>query len=85
MTPGVNAQRHGQQNRSGLPSSNVKMRSANSFAGSGPSCCANARIGRHEGGIERALGKDRPEMIGKTQRDEEGIGPQARRRGSLPA
>ena len=35
---------------------------------------ADARIGRHEGGVEGAFGEDRAEMIGQPQRDEEGIG-----------
>ena len=30
-------------------------------------------IGRNEAGIERALGKDVAEMIGQSQRDEEGV------------
>ena len=38
---------------------------------------ADARIGRHEGGVEGALGKDRAEMIGQPQRDEEGVGDRA--------
>jgi hypothetical protein len=35
---------------------------------------ADARIGRHEGGIEGAFRKDRTEMIGQAQGHEEGIG-----------
>ena len=31
------------------------------------------RIGRHEGGVEGALGEDRAEMIGQPQRDEERV------------
>ena len=31
------------------------------------------RIGRHEGGVEGALGEDRAEMVGQPQRDEERI------------
>ena len=54
--------------------SSVKMRSANSFDGSAPRLLADARIGRHEGGVERALGEDRAEMIGQPQRHEEGVG-----------
>ena len=34
---------------------------------------ADARIGRHEGRVERAFGEDRAEMIGQPQRDEEGV------------
>jgi hypothetical protein len=30
-------------------------------------------VGRHKGGIEGALGEDRPEMIGQPQRHEEGV------------
>ena len=42
-------------------------------------------IGRHEGGVEGALGEDRAEMVGQAERDEEGVGHRARRRGSPPA
>ena len=35
---------------------------------------ANARIGRNEGGIERAFGKNGAEMIGQPEGDKEGIG-----------
>ena len=34
---------------------------------------ADARIGRHESGVEGAFGEDRAEMIGQPQRDEEGV------------
>ena len=57
-----------------LASSSVKMRSANSRAASAPPCCADARIGRHEGGVERALGEDRAEMVGQPERHEERVG-----------
>ena len=57
--------------------SSVKMRSANSFDGIGAALLADARIGRHEGGVERALGEDRAEMIGQPQRHEEGVGDRA--------
>ena len=57
-----------------LASSSVKTRSANSFAGVGAVLRADARIGRHEGGVERTLGEDRAEMIGQPQRDEERVG-----------
>ena len=57
-----------------LASSSVKMRSANSLRGIGAALLADARIGRHEGGVEGALGEDRAEMIGQPQRDEEGVG-----------
>ena len=43
----------------------------------GAALLADARIGRHEGGVERALGEDRAEMIGQPQRDEEGVGDRA--------
>ncbi len=61
----------------------VKMRSANSLAGVRPVLGADARIGRHEGGVERAFGEDRAEMVGQPQRDEEGVGdrPRAQDRG----
>jgi hypothetical protein len=32
------------------------------------------RIGRHEGGVECPFREDRPEMVGKPQRHEEGVG-----------
>ncbi len=35
---------------------------------------AQARIGRHKGGVEGALGEDGAEMIGQPQRHEEGVG-----------
>ncbi len=38
---------------------------------------ADARIGRHEGGIEGALGEDGPEMVGQSQRDEKRVGNRA--------
>ena len=44
----------------------------------GAALLADARIGRHEGGVERALGKDRAEMIGQAQRHEEGVRDRAR-------
>ena len=34
---------------------------------------AHARIGRHEGRVERALAKDGAKMIGQLERDDEGI------------
>ena len=34
---------------------------------------ADARVSRHEGRVERALREDRAEMIGKSQRNEEGV------------
>ena len=53
------------------------MRSANSRAGSGAALVADARIGRHEGGIEGAFGKDGAKMIGQPERDEERVGDRA--------
>ena len=50
------------------------MRSANSLAGIRPALLADARIGRDEGGVERALGEDRAEMVGQPQGDEKGVG-----------
>ena len=49
----------------------------------GAALLADARIGRHEGGVERALGEDGAEMVGQPQRDEEGVGhrPGAEHRG----
>ena len=35
---------------------------------------ADAGIGRHEGGVEGALGENRAEMIGQPQRDKKGVG-----------
>ena len=60
-----------------LANSSVKMRSAKSRAGSRTALLADARIGRHEGGVERALGEDRAEMIGQAQRDEKRVGHRA--------
>ena len=40
----------------------------------GPVLGADARIGRHESGVEGALGKDRTEMIGQPKRYEECVG-----------
>ena len=54
--------------------SSVKMRSANSLADFLALPAVDMRIGRHEGGVERALGKDRAKMIGQAQRHEEGVG-----------
>ena len=34
----------------------------------------NMRIGRHEGRVECALSKNRPEVIGKPQRHKKGVG-----------
>ena len=67
-----------------LASSSVKMRSANRPARSAPALLADAGIGRHEGGIEGALGENGAEMIGQPQRDEKGVGHRARRPGPLP-
>ena len=53
-------------------SSSVKMRSANSLR-RGSALAADVRIGRHEGGVEGALGEDRAEMIGQPKRDEERV------------
>ena len=39
-----------------------------------PALLANAGIGRHEGGIEGALGEDGAEMVGQPQRHEKGVG-----------
>jgi hypothetical protein len=41
------------------------------------------RVGRHVGGIERAFGEQRAEMIGQPQRDEKSVGhrPGAKHRG----
>ena len=44
----------------------------------GAGLLADARIGGHEGGVERAFGEDRAEMIGQPQRHEEGVGDRAR-------
>ena len=48
-----------------------------------PALGADARIGRHEGGAERALGEDGAEVIGQAERHQEGIGhrPGAEHRG----
>ena len=35
-------------------------------------------VGRHEGGVEGALGKDRAEMIGQAERHEESVGDRPR-------
>ena len=43
------------------------------LGGIGAALLADARIGRHEGGVEGALGEDRAEMIRQPQRDEERI------------
>ena len=77
ITPGVNSSATA-SSTTWLANSSVKMRSANSAAGSTAVLLANARIGRHEGGVERAFGEDRAEMIGQPQRDEERVRDRAR-------
>ena len=46
--------------------------------GIGAALLAHPRIGRHEGGIERAFGENRAEMVGQPQRDEKSIGDRPR-------
>ena len=43
----------------------------------GTALLADAGIGRHEGGIERALGEDGAEMVRQAERDEKGVGHRA--------
>ena len=43
-----------------------------------PVLLADAGIGRHEGGVERALGENRAEMVGQAQRHEKGVGHRSR-------
>ena len=50
------------------------MRSANSRGARGAALLADAGIGRHEGGVEGALGEDGAEMVGQPQRDEKRVG-----------
>ena len=38
----------------------------------------HARIGGHEGGVERAFAEDGAEMVGQAERDGEGVGEHAR-------
>jgi hypothetical protein len=42
-----------------------------------PAALTDARIGGHEGGVERPLGENGAEMVGQAQGDEEGIGDRA--------
>ncbi len=57
-----------------LSSSSVNTRSRKQTRRVGTALLADARIGRHEGGVEGALREDRAEMIGQPQRHEERIG-----------
>ena len=57
-----------------LASSSVKTRSANKPAALGAALLADARIGRNEGGVKRALGENGPEMVGQAKGDKEGVG-----------
>ena len=43
-----------------------------------PALFADARIGRHEGGVEGAFREDGAEMVGQAQRDKEGVGRRSR-------
>ena len=49
------------------------MRLANSPADVLATLAVDMGVGRHEGGIERALGKDRAEMIGQAKRHEKRV------------
>ena len=53
--------------------SSVKMRLAKTLR-VGFALAMDVGIGRHEGGVEGALGEDRAEMVGQPQRDEERVG-----------
>ena len=53
--------------------SSVKMRSANSLRRRLAALAMDMGIGRHERGVEGALGEDRAKMIGQPQRHEERV------------
>ncbi len=55
-------------------SSSVKMRSPKQARRSRPALGADPRIGRNEGGVERALGENGAEMVGQPEGDEERVG-----------
>ena len=72
ITAGVNSSASA-SSTSWLANSSVKMRSPNNVCRLRSTLGANARVGRHEGGVESALGKNSAEMIWQPQRDQKCI------------
>ncbi len=72
ITAGVNSKRNREQHDLARQQ-HCKDAVAEQFCGIGPALLADARVGRHEGGRECALGKDRAEMVRQAERDEERI------------
>ena len=75
-TQGVNRRASASSTRL-MAMSAAAMRSAKSLAGVDAGLLERARIGRHEGRGEGALGEDGAEMVGQAEGDEEGVGHRA--------